>query len=151
MHLLGSDYQSELLEFIHPDQLPVEYGGTNSFDGHLSRHVSLPFLSLRLASKRRRLPPMLHGLRGCRGAPAGEDSTNTGESAQGPGDAACPETEHLGHRGASALGDLQEEHESRHKGDVKLILISVDGVDLEMRLVCITPYILYPFISFYRS
>jgi len=32
MHLLGSDYQSELLEYIHPDQLPIEYGGTNSFD-----------------------------------------------------------------------------------------------------------------------
>eukprot|EP00438_Fugacium_kawagutii_P031218 Skav220813 [mRNA] locus=scaffold150:525464:526495:+ [translate_table: standard] len=32
MHLLGSDYQRELLEHIHPDQLPVEYGGTNSFD-----------------------------------------------------------------------------------------------------------------------
>lgn len=32
MHLLGSEFQSELLEYIHPDQLPIEYGGTNSFD-----------------------------------------------------------------------------------------------------------------------
>eukprot|EP00913_Durusdinium_trenchii_P034681 g32443.t1 len=32
MHLLGSDFHSELLEYIHADQLPVEYGGTNPFD-----------------------------------------------------------------------------------------------------------------------
>ncbi|CAJ1342033.1 unnamed protein product [Effrenium voratum] len=32
MHLLGSDFQRELLEYIPADQLPVAYGGTNSWD-----------------------------------------------------------------------------------------------------------------------
>mmetsp|Transcript_37480 Transcript_37480/g.87100 ORF Transcript_37480/g.87100 Transcript_37480/m.87100 type:complete len:204 (+) Transcript_37480:132-743(+) len=32
MRILGKDYQAELLELIDPEQLPVEYGGTNPFN-----------------------------------------------------------------------------------------------------------------------
>lgn len=32
MHLLGRDFKTTLLEFIDPDQLPIEYGGTNKID-----------------------------------------------------------------------------------------------------------------------
>mmetsp|Transcript_50667 Transcript_50667/g.120955 ORF Transcript_50667/g.120955 Transcript_50667/m.120955 type:complete len:384 (-) Transcript_50667:63-1214(-) len=41
MHLMGSDFQGALLQYIAPDQLPAEYGGTNSFQG-LNTQRTLP-------------------------------------------------------------------------------------------------------------